>query len=512
MYRCTKAICAALVLLIPLPCASGQTDPFALLFGEEPKIDASTDGRAGKDDIRFLGLQLGELKLSNTLTAYAVADGICVLPDGLFSVLEAPISVSERGADGWFVRPENTVRIDTETASATIANRAPFDIKESLHQTQDGWCLALAAWSDILPIDFTYDPRSLSLKLDPREPLPVEARLEREALRKSLNLGTEFQRPYYRAIKNPYRWLSLPTADVSIDLRAGSTGQTRVNGQIELSGDVLWSSARVRSAQNLDGSQGVRATLDRVFETADGSLKPRQIQVGDILSPNQPLIPQASSARGVSITNRAPYRADIFDITDIRGPLPVGWEAELYRDSQLVDFVTEPNDLGEYRFTDVQIRPGFNRFTVRLFGPFGETDVRHVKFFAGAEMQPENTVEYDVALFESGISVDGNQTDDRKLIAAASLSAGLRQNLSARLDVRATPGETPWAVASLIGAAGETNGVVRVLGSSPYGPGLEVGAAHLFKDSSSLEARYNWFAGTDRLDGNQPSQKQVLAA
>lgn len=511
MHPHIKAICAALVLLAS-PCfAEGQTDPFALLFGEEASIDVSSDGQAGQDDVRFLGLQLGDLRLSDTITAYAFEDGLCLLPTDLLKVLEAPVDVTENGVSGWFVRETATINIDISLETLRLSGRPPLDISAGIRSTQDGWCLLIDTWARVLPIDFEYDQRSLRLTLDPRETLPVEARLEREALRSRLTPGSDTIRPNYRKIENPYRLLSLPTADISLDVRAASAGDPQIRGQVELSADILWTTARIRSAQNLDGSQGLRVTLDRVFDENSTMLAPRQIQFGDISGLNQPLMPPVQTARGGRITNRAPFRADIFDITEIRGPLPQNWEAELYRDGQLIDYVIEPNELGEYNFTDIEIRPGYNRFTVKLFGPYGETDTRHVKFFAGAEMNPENTVEYDFALYESGVTIDGNQTSDRSLVGAASLSAGLRQNLSARLDIRATPNEVPWTVASLAGAAGETNGVVRILASSPYGPGFEVSAAHLFRDRSSLEARYIWLdAEGAPSDQETLSQKQAL--
>ena len=39
----------------------------------------------------------------------------------------------------------------------------------------------------------------------------------------------------------------------------------------------------------------------------------------------------------------------------LRGPLPRGWEAELYRDERLVGFVGKPDARGDYVFASVPL-------------------------------------------------------------------------------------------------------------------------------------------------------------
>src|SRR3546814_2986745 len=54
--------------------------------------------------------------------------------------------------------------------------------------------------------------------------------------------------------------------------------------------------------------------------------------------------------------------------TDFRGDLPAGWDAELYRNGQLLAF-TSPNSDGRYEFIDVPLQYGANRFEIILYGP-----------------------------------------------------------------------------------------------------------------------------------------------
>lgn len=503
MSRHVPILAAALILPALFEPSAAEGDPFALLFGDVEEIDASTDDRPGEDDLRFVGLRLGGLKLKDTATAYARPEGLCLLADGLFEHLDAPVEVTDIGASGWFISPERTIEIDVAGASAVLGGDHTLSLDGELFQTPEGWCLVESAWSRLLPIDFTYRPASLALHMEPREILPIQARLERQDLRDRLNLDQGSVQPDYRKIDNPYRWMTWPTADISLDIRASDAGGTKANSQVELSGDVLWTTARLRSAQSASGDMGLRVSFDRVTAHPNNSWTPTQVRLGDVTGPSQPLVSRTQAGRGLILTNRPAYAADVFDHTDIRGALPVGWEAELYRETQLIDFVTEPDGQGEYLFENVEILPGYNRFTVKLFGPYGETDTREVKFFAGSEMHPENEVQYDISLVQQGVSVDGDENGEPVMVASASVGFGLTENITSTLDVRSEVGGETAVVASAIGAYGSTHGVVRLGTNTQSDARMEAGVVHLFEDRSVLDARYvRWGDGEEAIDGS----------
>lgn len=503
MLRHVPILAAALTLPAFFAPATAEGDPFALLFGDAEEVDASTDDRPGEDDLRFVGLRLGGLKLKDTATAYARQEGLCLLADGMFEHLDAPVEVTDTGASGWFISPERTIDIDVHGASAVLGGHHTLSLDGELFQTPEGWCLVESAWSRLLPIDFTYRPASLALCLEPREVLPIQARLERQDLRDRLNLGQGTVQTDYRQIDNPYRWMTWPTADISLDIRASDAGGTETNSQLELSGDVLWTTARLRSAQSASGDMGLRVSFDRVTQDPSQTWTPTQFRFGDVTGHSQPLVARAESGRGLILTNRPAYSADVFDHTDIRGALPTGWEAELYRETQLIDFVTEPDGQGEYVFENVEILPGYNRFTVKLFGPYGETDTREVKFFAGSEMHPENEVQYDISLVQEGVSADGSGDGETVMVASASLGVGLTENITSTLDVRAVDGGEAALVASALGAYGSTHGVIRLGTSNQNDVRMEAGIVHLFDDRSVMEARYiRWGDGTQAVEGS----------
>ncbi|MEO0818556.1 MAG: hypothetical protein AAFX86_14785 [Pseudomonadota bacterium] len=504
------AVLAAAWTFLLCPGAAAQADPFALLFGDT--VDAGVEDRPGEDDVRFVGVRLGDLRLKNTLTAYERAEGLCLVAADLFTLLEAPIDVTSAGAKGWFLARDRSVEIDVSGQKARLKEVHEIDLSGTVFATEDGWCMTGDAWSQILPIDVSYDPTSLLVHLQPRETLPLEARLEREALRELLVGEAGPARPDYRKVEAPYRWISWPTADLALDITSQSAGATTTKGSLELAGDLVFATARLRTTQTQDGDTGLRLSFERVFETAPHSLRPRQIRFGDVAGISQPLIARSETGRGLTITNRPAYVANVFDVTDVRGPLPDGWEAELHLEGQLLDFREGPNQQGEYLFEDVEIRPGYNRYTVKLFGPFGETLEREVKLFAGQEMHPEHEVQYEFAVLEEGTALDGFRSGTSRPSASASLQYGVSRSLTVRLDAKATALGEAAATTSLVGAHGDTQGVLRLAASSFGGPAAELGVAHLFDDRSSLDVRYAWNGGLAPLssqDRTQPPRQSV---
>ena len=83
------------------------------------------------------------------------------------------------------------------------------------------------------------------------------------------------------------------------------------------------------------------------------------------------IVAQSVPGRGAVLTNRPVERPDAFDKTDFRGDLPAGWDAELYRNGQLLAF-TSPNGDGRYEFLGVPLQYGSNRFEIVLYGPQGQ--------------------------------------------------------------------------------------------------------------------------------------------
>lgn len=459
------------MLLLAAALAAPPPEPasvFDRLFGSEPaRVDASADNRAGNDSLALVGLYLGSVKLAEDLTAYRV-DGTLCLPVG--PVLDA-LGIAHQSAGGdvelRLFEPARTRRLAADRLRPTPGG---------------GRCLPLAAWSAAIGGRLTDDPVNLRVVIEPAEPLPVMARLAREERRREGLRPTGPQRAPFAAAANPWRWWSPPTLDVTLGGVLSSRGSTGL-ATIEASGDVLRMTGRARASLDERGRGVLRLSLSRDGAAGELPFGIRTLSIGDVATPAQPLIAAPAAGRGLLLTTRPSWRADLFDTIELRGPLPAGWEAELHRDDQLLAVVTAADAAGDWVFADVPLRTGENRYVVKLYGPHGETDQQVITRVVGAELNPENETHWTVGIVDPGRPLIGPAPGQAPAAPAAfaSVEHGLGAGLSGRLDLRAPlDGGRPRVGAGLYATLLGGYGSVLVAGTGRGPPALAMRAARRF--------------------------------
>lgn len=442
--RIVFALLAALLLAGPLRAQARETetprapsDPqraparendkvYDDLFGNEPaRVTGSRAPRAGRDDLSIVALHLGRYQLLESLPVYTTPAGLC-LP--LLPVLDA-LEIGHADDAG---QPIIELHAPERRVPVPAADLTP---------SPEGPCLAMAAYARLLPVSIRHDEANLRVTIEATEPLPVIARLDRAERRAQALRGAEPARPQFPRIANPWSLAGLPTIDLALTSEIGSRGRFAA-GQAELIADLAGMTARARLAADSSGEASIRVALGRDSEAADqlGFLHARSFAIGDVNAPAQPLIGVASSGRGIVISNRPTWRADLFDQIELRGPLPRGWDAELHRDDRLVAVCDTPDAGGDYVFADVALRAGANNYVVRLFGPHGEIEERPFSRFVGSELNPENEWVYSAGVVDSGVPLLGapapTQTALGK-VAFATVEHGLSGGVSMRVDLRA---------------------------------------------------------------------------
>jgi len=456
------------VLLLALAAlAAPPAEPdsvFDRLFGSEPaRLDASADDRAGDDSLALVGLDLGGVRLLDDLAAYRV-DGTLCLP--LAPVLDA-LGIAHASAGGdvelRLFDPARTLRLRAAQFRATPAGR----------------CLPLADWSDALGGRFADDPANLRVTIDPGAPLPVMARLARAERRRESLRPAAPARPAFPPAPNPWRWWSPPTLDLSLGGIVASGGATGL-ATVEASGDLLHMTGRLRASLDERGRAALRVGLTR--DGADGGLPfgLSAVALGDVAAPAQPLLAAPAAGRGLLLTTRPGWRADLFDTIELRGPLPAGWEAELHRDDQLLAVVTAADPAGDWVFTDVPLRTGENRYVVKLFGPHGETDRRVFTRVVGAELHAENETHWTLGIVDPGRPLLGRAPGQVPAAPAAfaSVERGLAGGLSGRIDLRAPlDGRRPSLGAGLHATLFGGYGSLLVAGNGAGQPAVALRAA-----------------------------------
>ena len=93
------------------------------------------------------------------------------------------------------------------------------------------------------------------------------------------------------------------------------------------------------------------------------------------------------------ITNRPLATQSAFDQTRFEGDLPTGWEAELYRNDELIAFAKPTSDQ-RYIFDNVQLLYGENRIRIVLYGPQGQVRTREETINVGQDNAPPGKTWY----------------------------------------------------------------------------------------------------------------------
>ncbi len=401
------------------------TEPglFDQLFGADPASERS--GQAS-DGLALPSLFADGRKIADTLSVYDLGPGggLCITLEPLLDALELAHSRAPSGAVS-LTLPEPQ-RIITITADAQM-------------DSPSGPCLPIATISGHLPLSLEHDSVAQRLTLSAQAPLPVLMRLAR--VERQARIRPESVRPPFALLPRPTALARLWSADFSAGGAAHSQGVEASAGLLA-SGEVFGLSARASASISSNGQASVGFTFSDARDTADllGPLGARSMALGDVGSPPQPLIGDALVGRGIVISSRAPWRADLVDDIDLFGPLPTGWEAELWHEDRLVAVTREADAAGNWRFAGLPVRVGENRWVVKLYGPHGETSEQTFSRLVGTEMNAENEIDYAFGLVDGGRPLLDGATGRAAAgpTAYATIGWGMTRGITTRFDVRAT--------------------------------------------------------------------------
>lgn len=375
---CPVPVALALIMASVPVCANGQPS------GEPAASSAAApaEGLRALSPDEGLDLAIAEIVLrerqllASEMLAYLTADGRLYLPfDELMAAVDFRLAADRNGRiTGWFLRDNQSVDIDPASGSVRIAGRTLtldagdlVQIDGALHIAAD----ALDRWFALAP---AWDGERQRLVLTPAYLLPLEEAglRQRGGLRRS---GSEtIDTTGFVPLSAPWRALGWPLLDANLSLtRQGSGTGVLAQGTVLAEGDLLWATGRLAVSANSQGIVDARLTLAQQDPQARllGPLGASVIEAGDINIPSNPLLQRNNFGVGVRI-GREPIAANgAFDAVDLIGDAPPGWQAELFRDSELLNFQTIATD-GRYVFQQVPLAFGTNRFRIQLYGPSGE--------------------------------------------------------------------------------------------------------------------------------------------
>lgn len=362
---------------------------------------APADGwRPNDDDALLFEARLGRYRLGSEISGYQTPEGVCVDFSNMIDALDVPVRIdsAKKVAEGWMFGERNTLRIDLAAASVTVkGQRRPLGPTE-IRQTPDGWCVSaksLAAW---FGVELEPDLSNAVLLVSSTNKLPVELAAERRERATHVRSVEQFDLAQLPQARLPYQFWRTPSIDTVVTLGGLSDKQRgrKIDRQYELyaSGEIATLSvdARLSSTRkgNLDDLR-VRAYRSDAAGRLLGPLKATHVAAGDVSSFGSALVSRSLPGRGAVVTNRPIDRPDTFDRKTFRGELPTGWDAEIYRNGQLLGFAQNRSD-GRYEFADVPLTFGANRFEIILYGPQGQLRRERETVVVGADsISPKET-------------------------------------------------------------------------------------------------------------------------
>lgn len=143
---------------------------------------------------------------------------------------------------------------------------------------------------------------------------------------------------------------------------------------------------------------GARITVGRTnLNTPPNILNLVRFQAGDIVSAGNNLFYNGMSGRGIILSSFKDLVVSADKTIDITGPLPSGWDAELYLNNQLIGFRQSGLD-GRYEFKNIPVNYGLNDFKVVLYGPYGEVREEQRRFYSGTSPVRAGEFGYDISV------------------------------------------------------------------------------------------------------------------
>ncbi len=395
------------------------------------------------DDALLLDVRLGRYRLGDGVRGYATPTGACVDFADTIMALDLAVRVDKklRRATGWMFEEHRTISLDRDAQTVQIMNKqqhlAPTDIVDA----PEGWCVDVKSLASWLGVRLEADQNNALLVVTSDSKLPVELTMERRARASKIRPTDTFDLKSLPQSRLAMKGISIPAIEIVASaggLRQAHKGQSFhwsyeafVAGEV---GPVAYD-ARI-AGDRIGPPKNVRLRAYRTDTEGQllGPLAATQWAAGDIAGLATPLVTQSGSGRGAFVTNRPLQNPVNFDRTDFRGELPKDWDAELYRNGQLLGFAGDRAD-GRYEFLDVPLLYGQNRFEIVLYGPQGQVRREERSVPVGLDSIPPRQTRYWVGVNQLDHDLFGLSRGPLRPSSGWRGTAGLERGLNAKTSV-----------------------------------------------------------------------------
>ncbi|HET9399185.1 MAG TPA: hypothetical protein VFO45_10245, partial [Sphingomicrobium sp.] len=367
-----------------------------------------TSWTADPEEQFLLDVNIRQLRLGDGVRAYQTPEGTCVVFGDFLTALDLPmkIDLEAKRASGWAFKEENRIEIDVAAGVARFAGQQERLADGTVRETPEGWCVDSAALARWFKLGVKPMTAGSVLMLESEAKLPVElaiAREKRAARIKPAAMPLE----NLPKVRLPYRLWRAPALDfvVNAGVTYNASSGMRVDRQASIAAAGEIARLSYDAVVNTDRDGKPSALRLRAYRSDPdggllGPLNATHFAVGDVQGQQSRLL-GASSGRGAEITNRPLFSPVAFDRTRFEGELPAGWDAELYRNGELIAF-SRASGSQRYVFEDVPLIYGENRIEIVTYGPQGQQRSRLEYLNVGQEQVPPGQTWYWAGVSQPG--------------------------------------------------------------------------------------------------------------
>jgi len=388
----------------------------------------------------LLLVELDGLTLTDGMAAYGDTDD-AYLPIGeLTRLLELDVDVSP--ADGRITgrlgEAGRSLIIDLASGVARVGASdiaiSPGDVAVSANEIY----LKRSAIERFFPLQLKVSVQSLTMTIVTLELLPIQGRLQRLARQQQ---GAPAPTTPALRVDEPYHLFTPPSFDIALGTGVQTTRpKTPFRYDIRLGGDLAYMGLQAYVGSDESGrAASARVLLERSSIDGDllGPLHARSVGIGDVFTPGLAIGPRSLGGRGIAFSTTPLDQTSIFNRVDLRGPLPLGNDVELYVNDVLRGSQNS-GDKGQYEFLNVPLTQGLNVVRIVTYGPRGQRneETRVINASGGLLRPGQTTLEFaatqqDRPLFRvrdvDPFQIDRGVGDPR---VVANLNYGLTQYLT----------------------------------------------------------------------------------
>ena len=404
---------------------------------------------ADPDDQFLLDVNIRQLRLGDGVRAYPTPEGTCIVLGDFLTTLDVPmrIDLDAKSASGWAFQEQNRIEIDRRSGKVRFGAQAERIAHGAIRDVPEGWCTDSAALTRWFGIKVTPRTGGSSLLLESQAKLPVELAVERRRRAAQLKKNAAADLSMLPQVRLPYRMWRAPALDFvvsgGVTYRASTGARVDRRAAISSAGEIATLSYNAQVATDDRGRpQSVRMRAFRSDPDGGllGPLDATHFEFGDVTSHSSKLLGGGGNGRGVAVSNQPLFTPASFDRTRFEGELPAGWEAELYRNGQLMAFATAGDDQ-RYQFEDVQLLYGDNQIDIVLYGPQGQIRNRSETVNIGQDNLPAGKTWYWAGINQPGRDLVnftklGEDPNRPKVQATVALSHGIDTRTSVSLLVQ----------------------------------------------------------------------------